>query len=99
MAIVQIGLPIDANTIRVEAGQISLELHRALQRGRRFKENCLDRIVPADLEALGFTAADVAILVNAMNDLVQLDDIARGSSALVTPKDFFLQLGLLSGVR
>lgn len=42
----------------------------------------------ADLEALGYTAADVATIRSALADLDQLGRIYRGIEALADPKDF-----------
>lgn len=48
----------------------------------------LDVLQEADLEALGYTANDVAVLRSALADLDQLRRIYQGGEALAAAKDF-----------
>jgi hypothetical protein len=92
-----VGHPISKQEIDILAGDIA----RAFQ--DRFidvgtMQSFLLATPNADLEALGYTADDVATLKTAFTDLAQLANIWAGQEALAAAKDFRVFVSRLWGV-
>ena len=92
-----VGLPVTKNEIDSRAGDIA----RAFQ--DHFgdvvtMQNFLTATANADLEAMGYTADEVASLKTAFTDLMELGDIWRGAAPLASPKDFRVFVSRLWGV-
>jgi len=92
-----VGLPVTQSEINTRAGDIA----RAFQANFEdvaTMQGYLEATPNSDLEALGFTADDVASLKTAFADLAQLGRIWSGLEALAAPKDFRTFVRRLWGV-
>ena len=92
-----VGLPVTKDEIDARSGDIS----RAFQ--KQFgdvvtMQSFLTATPNADLEALGYSADEVATLKTAFADLMQLGEIWVGNDALAAPKDFRTFVSRLWGV-
>jgi len=92
-----VGLPVTKSEIDTRAGDIA----RAFQ--DHFgdvvtMQTFLAAIPNADLEAMGYSADEVATLKTAFADLTQLGTIWTGQAALAAPKDFRVFVSRLWGV-
>jgi len=92
-----VGHPVTKDEIDARAGDIT----------RRFQQSFGDVVTMqqylvaaanVDLEALGYTAQEVAVLKTAFTDLEQLGRIWTGAEALAAPKDFRTFVKQLWGV-
>ena len=92
-----VGLPVTKDEIDARSGDIA----RAFQ--KQFgdvvtMQSFLVATPNADLEALGYSADEVATLKTAFADLMQLGEIWLGNEALAAPKDFRTFVSRLWGV-
>lgn len=92
-----VGLAVTKAEIDSRAGEISRNFQRAFDDVLVLKL-FLDQTVDADLEALGYTLNEVAILKTAWADLTQLGTLWTGAAPLAAPKDFRTFVRQLWGV-
>ena len=82
-----VGLAVSKGEIDARAGDITRGFQRLFGDVLTMK-GFLDQTPNADLEALGYTPQDVAVLKTAFGDLFQLTEIFTGNQNLPQPKDF-----------
>ena len=82
-----VGLAITKNEIDARSGDTARGFQKLFGDVLTMK-SYLDQTPNADLEALGYTAQEVAVLKTAFADLFQLTEIWTGNSNLSQPKDF-----------
>jgi len=92
-----VGLPATKQEIDTRAGDLARTFQRAFGDVVTM-QNYLLATPNADLEGLGYTAAEVADLKTAFADLQQLGEIWIGAEALAAPKDFRTFVSRLWGV-
>ena len=92
-----VGLPISKDEIDTRSGDISRTFQRVFGDVVTM-QSFLVATPNADLEALGYTADEVATLKTAFADLLQLGEIWIGNEALAAPKDFRVFVSRLWGV-
>ena len=92
-----VGLPISKNEIDTRSGDLARTFQRAFQDVVTMQSFLL-ATPNADLEALGYSADEVATLKTAFADLQQLGEIWIGNEALAAPKDFRTFVSRLWGV-
>lgn len=91
-----LGTHITKDTVNQVAGQLALDLCDTMQRIEDFKA-WLDQTPDVDIEALGFSAQEVATIKSAFTDQAELVAIFRGAATLAQPKEFTAFLRLLWG--
>jgi hypothetical protein len=82
-----VGIITTKNDLDARAGEIARSFQAAFTDVATL-QLYLAATVDADLEALGYSAGEVATLKTAYADLAQLGTIWTGSAALAAPKDF-----------
>jgi hypothetical protein len=82
-----VGLPTNKLDIDSKAGSIAVRLRDVFQE-IQYTQAWLAGTTDAELTALGYTTAEVAVLKSAMSDLDQLRTIFIGNATLATAKDF-----------
>lgn len=82
-----LGLAVTKVDIDVVAGNLLLDIKAKLALATQVKE-FLDTKTTEELEALGYTAQEVAVLKSAINDAAQLAQIYSGAATLAVAKDF-----------
>jgi hypothetical protein len=92
-----VGLPVTKNEIDTRAGDIARRFQKSFDDVATM-QGFLARTTSAELEALGFTADEVATLKTAFADLSQLGKIWGGLEPLATAKDFRTFVSRLWGV-
>ena len=92
-----VGFTISKGEIDTRMGDLSRSFQK-LFRDEVVLKDFFDATVDADLQALGYSVNEVAILKSAIADLDQLRRIADGAEALAETKDFTQFLRLLWGV-
>ena len=92
-----VGLAISKQEIDTRAGDISRRFQQSFDDVATM-QGFLGRTANADLEALGYSADDVATLKTAFNDLAQLGRIWGGVEPLAAAKDFRTFVSRLWGV-
>ena len=92
-----VGLPVTKDEIDTRAGDLSRTFQRAFGDVVTM-QSFLTATPNADLEALGYSADEVASLKTAFADLQQLGEIWIGNEALAAPKDFRTFVSRLWGV-
>jgi len=92
-----VGLAVTKQEVDARSGDLARAFQRAFNDVLTLK-GYLDATVDADLEALGYTPGEVAVLKTAVTDLGQLATIWTGSASLATPKDFRTFVRQLWGV-
>lgn len=83
-----IGYPVTKQRIDAQCGDAIYQLREALARIQRIKLD-LDEMSDADLQALGYSAGEVAIVKSSIGDLNALANVARGQGTQAAPNDFF----------
>lgn len=91
------GIAVNKDQVNSLAGQLALEVKDVLDRVLVFQE-WLAAKTTADLVALGFQDADVAIIKSGIADAAQLAEIFYGREALADAKDFRAFLKQLYGI-
>lgn len=79
------------------AGGLAQQFKRLMEQAADF-ETWLSAQNATDLEALGYSAADVTLLQGAAADMAQLVQIATAQATLTTAKDFTANTKQLWGV-
>src|SRR5262245_26639995 len=92
-----VGLAITKSEIDARAGDIARSFQREFENVATM-QGFLESTPNADLEALGYSADEVASLKTAFSDLAQLGRIWIGAEALAAPKDFRIFVRRLWGV-
>lgn len=92
-----VGLPVTKNEIDARAGDVARRFQQSFDDVATF-QGFLTRTTNAELEALGYTADEVATLKTAYSDLAQLGRIWGGLEPLATAKDFRTFVARLWGV-
>lgn len=92
-----VGLPVTKSEIDSRAGDIARAFQDQFNDVATMQSFLLATPNP-DLEALGYTADDVAALKTAFTDLAQLGTIWTGQAALASAKDFRVFVRRLWGV-
>ena len=91
-----IGIQVTKDQINAVAGNLALDIADVGSRVTQFKA-WLDTKSVEDLEALGFTAEEAAVIKSAYADAAQHIAIFTGAAALAQAKDFRLFLRQLWG--
>jgi hypothetical protein len=82
-----VGLPVTKDEVDKRSGDIARTFQKTFDDVVTLK-GYLDATADADLEALGYTTQEVAVLKTSFADLAQLATIWTGNAALPAPKDF-----------
>jgi hypothetical protein len=82
-----VGAPVTKTDLDARAGNIALRFQQSFEDVLTM-QGYLAATVDTDLEALGYTASEVATLKTAFADLTELGTIWTGAAALQTAKDF-----------
>lgn len=82
-----IGILVTKGEIDSRMGQLARD-YQKLWRDLAILKTYFDATANGTIEALGYSAAEVAVLKSAIADLNQLYDISRGSANLAVAKDF-----------
>lgn len=81
------GLAVTKETLNARAGSVALQARSLFEQTAAVKE-WLDATPNADMEAMGFSAGEVAVIKSAFADLDQLRTIWQGTANLPASKDF-----------
>jgi hypothetical protein len=92
------GFPIDKPTLDARAGWLVQQLRDTLEQIVTVK-SVLDGLDEAALEAMGYTADDVATLKSGFTDLSNLAAVAHGQQAQPQASDFFFFAKRLTGLN
>lgn len=92
-----VGLGVTKNELDGRAGDLARSFQRSFQQVATLK-SYLDATPDAELVALGYTQNEVAVMKTAISDLAQLTNIANGTAALATPKNFTTFVSQLWGI-
>lgn len=82
-----VGIVTTKNTFDIASGQLAKQIAE-WARSATDLDQYLDTLTDADLEALGYTADDVALLKSAAGDMATLAAIYRGEQAQAPAYDF-----------
>lgn len=93
-----VGFPTDKNTLDARAGNIAIQVRDSLDAASRLKA-WLDTKTEADLVALGYTSAEVAVLKSAFTDLSALRSVATAGQTVPTANNFLFWSAQLCGVN
>ena len=93
-----LGFQTDKGAIDSWAPTVIIDLRQALDNVQRIKA-WLDTQVDADLTALGYSSAEVAVLKSAFTDLDKLAQIAHGQATQAQANDFLFWPRKLTGLR
>lgn len=93
-----VGFPTDKNTLDARAGNIATQVRDSLDAASRLKA-WLDTKTEADLVALGYTSAEVAVLKSAFTDLAALRAVATAGQTVGTANNFLFWSAQLCGVN
>jgi hypothetical protein len=100
---VSVGFIIDKPSIDSRAGQLVLNLRKALQDCSDMCDLLNDTSVfPADnstLTGMGYSAGDITFLRNAFTDLKKLNQIAHSAATQSATNDFFFSAKHLTGLQ
>jgi hypothetical protein len=92
-----VGFPILKSDIDNTLGQISVQLRDSIFRVPGFKAR-IDAMSDGDLTALGYSAADIALLRSALTDLLQIFAVATGAAPQPSAYDFRTNIAQVTGV-
>jgi hypothetical protein len=92
-----VGLPVTKSEVDTRSGDTARAFQRAFE-DAAVMQLYLEGTPNADLEALGYTPEEVAVLKSAFNDLALLGRIWTGTEGLAQPKDFRTFLRQIWGV-
>lgn len=92
-----IGLTVTKAQLDDYAGQLSLNLRVTFEQLQQLHAY-LTATADADLEAKGYTTAEVATLKSGIADLAELATVYKGEAAVTPAKDFTAFAKLLYGV-
>jgi hypothetical protein len=93
-----VGYYIGKGDIDLMLGAVAVDVREILTRGNRHV-SCLANITDAQLENMGYTAADVTIIRNVAADILTLEQIITGQASLATVRDFTANLRQLYGAN
>lgn len=93
-----VGFPADKAALDARAGNIAIQLRDCLDAAARLK-SWLDTKTEADLVALGYTAAEVAVLKSAFTDLAALRAVATAGQTVPAVNNFLFWSAQLCGVN
>lgn len=93
-----VGFPVDKVTIDQRAASLAWQLRSTFEQIALVK-GWLDTQQDTDLQALGYSANDVAVLKSAYTDLNNLGKVAHGQQAQASANDFFFWAKNLLGVQ
>ena len=93
-----VGFGTEKATIDAVAGHVAVTIRDTLDQAARVKA-WLDSKPDEDLEALGYTPAEVAILKSAFTDLDNLRKVARGQQSQQEANDFLFWAAKLTGLN
>ena len=93
-----VGFPADKAALDARAGNLAVQLRDSLDAAARLK-SWLDTRTEGDLVALGYTAAEVAVLKSAYTDLAALRQVANGQQTVGTANNFLFWSAQLCGVN
>ncbi|HNW62740.1 MAG TPA: hypothetical protein PKJ32_07045 [Piscinibacter sp.] len=93
-----VGFPTDKNTLDARAGNIAIQVRDSLDAASRLKA-WLDTKTEADLVALGYTSAEVAVIKSAFTDLAALRSVATAGQTVPAVNNFLFWSAQLCGVN
>ncbi len=73
------GIPIDKFSLDNASGGLARSLEQFANQALQFKKE-MDSVPDADLEALGYTADDVALLKSAATDMATVANVYKGTA-------------------
>lgn len=93
-----VGFPTDKATLDARAGNIAIQVRDSLDAASRLKA-WLDTKTEADLVALGYTSAEVAVIKSAFTDLAALRAVATAGQTVPAVNNFLFWSAQLCGVN
>lgn len=92
-----VGFGVTKDALDQELGRLAVGLREGLAASARLYGWFAGQQT-ADLEALGYTAGEVAVIGSALGDLHTLSLIANGDASLANPQDLFTWADRLTGI-
>lgn len=93
-----VGFPVDKNTLDQRTASLAWQLRSTFDQIQIVK-TWLDTQTDTALEALGYSAGDVAVIRSAYVDLSKLGTVAHGTATQTPAYDFFTFAKSLLGVQ
>lgn len=94
-----VGIPVTKTDIDNNAGSLARQISMWAESITKFQEEYLAGATDEALEALGYTADDVALLKSAMNDLYKLAQVYYGKAEQTPAYDFRTFASRLVGIQ
>jgi hypothetical protein len=92
-----VGFGVTKDALDQELGRLAVGLREGLTTAARLY-SWFSGQQTADLEALGYTAGEAAVIGSALGDLNTLAQIAHGEANLTNSQDFFTWADRLTGI-